>query len=310
MKIRTVAILGAGAIGGYFIWGLSEKLGDNLWVIADGERKERLERDGIRINGQPYKLHVRTPREAHGADLLLVATKYGALRQVLDDIAQVADEHTTVMSLLNGVDSEEIIAERIGKERILYSLMRIASERRADGVFFDPEVSLGVYYGEIDSPKKSPRMLALEELLADTGIHYHPCENMMQEIWYKYSLNVSQNLPQAILGCGIGAYKDSEYVHLISKRLREEVVAVAAAKGIDISSPAKTEGSAKPTYTRRARYSTLQDLDNKRHTEVDMFAGAMVRMGKELGIPTPYNEYTYCAIKALEEKNDGKFDYE
>ena len=57
------------------------------------------------------------------------------------------------------------------------------------------------------------------------------------------------------------------------------------------------------------RFSTLQDLDARRHTEIDMFSGALVRMGRELGIPTPYNEYTYHIIKALEEKNDGKFDY-
>ena len=59
-----------------------------------------------------------------------------------------------------------------------------------------------------------------------------------------------------------------------------------------------------------ARYSTLQDLDAGRHTEIDMFSGALIRMGKELGIPTPYNEYTYHMIKALEEKNDGLFDYD
>ena len=58
-----------------------------------------------------------------------------------------------------------------------------------------------------------------------------------------------------------------------------------------------------------ARYSTLQDIDAGRHTEIDMFSGAMMRMGKELGIDTPYNEYTYHIIKALEEKNDGMFDY-
>ena len=56
-------------------------------------------------------------------------------------------------------------------------------------------------------------------------------------------------------------------------------------------------------------YSTLQDLDAGRHTEIDMFSGALMRMGAELGIPTPYNEYTYHMIKALEEKNDGRFDY-
>lgn len=59
----------------------------------------------------------------------------------------------------------------------------------------------------------------------------------------------------------------------------------------------------------KAAANTLQDLDAGRHTEIDMFSGALMRMGRELGIPTPYNEYTYHMIKALEEKNDGLFDY-
>ena len=82
----------------------------------------------------------------------------------------------------------------------------------------------------------------------------------------------------------------------------------AAAKGIDMQRVDAVSGkgcAVKPS----ARYSTLQDLDAGRHTEIDMFSGALMRMGKELGIPTPYNEYTYHMIKAMEEKNDGKFDY-
>ena len=88
----------------------------------------------------------------------------------------------------------------------------------------------------------------------------------------------------------------------------EEMMAIAEAKGIDISKAdvSSERGSAVPPT---ARYSTLQDLDAGRHTEIDMFSGALIRMGKELGIPTPYNEFTYHMIKALEEKNDGRFDY-
>ena len=87
------------------------------------------------------------------------------------------------------------------------------------------------------------------------------------------------------------------------------MTAVAAKKGIDISKPLGIEGKSSPT-AKRGRYSTLQDLDAKRHTEIDMFAGVMMRMGKEYGVPTPYCEFTYHVIKALEEKNDGLFDYE
>ena len=116
------------------------------------------------------------------------------------------------------------------------------------------------------------------------------------------------NLPQAILGAGVGCYRDSVHMKKISDKLKEELEAIALAKGIDMSKVenTSTQRSAVPPS---ARYSTLQDLDAGRQTEIEMFSGALIRMGKELGIPTPYNEYTYHMIKALEEKNEGVFDY-
>jgi len=116
------------------------------------------------------------------------------------------------------------------------------------------------------------------------------------------------NLPQAILGAGVGCYRDSVHMKAISDKLKEELEAIALAKGIDMSKVenTSTQRSAVPPS---ARYSTLQDLDAGRQTEIEMFSGALIRMGKELGIPTPYNEYTYHMIKALEEKNEGVFDY-
>ena len=84
-------------------------------------------------------------------------------------------------------------------------------------------------------------------------------------MWSKFRLNVCNNLPQTILGAGVGCYTDSEHMKAISDGLRRELEA-----------------------------------------EIDMFSGALIRMGKELGIPVPYNEYAYHVIKALEERNDGK----
>ena len=309
MKMKTVAIYGVGAIGAYFVWGLQEKLGDQLCVVAKGERRERLRRDGIVINGKRYDLNVKTPEEARGVDLLLVSTKYGALREALDDLAVIVDEHTTVLSLLNGVDSEEIIGERIGKEHMLYSIMKITSERKGNQMVFDPVTTPGIFYGELGIAEPTERVLAVKELLDETGLHYQIIADIQKEIWYKFALNVSQNLPQAMIGVGFGSYADSEHMAALRSGLRNEVTAVAAKKGMDISKPLGIEGKSSPT-AKRGRYSTLQDLDAKRHTEIDMFAGAMMRMGKEYGVPTPYCEFTYHVIKALEEKNDGLFDYE
>ena len=110
------------------------------------------------------------------------------------------------------------------------------------------------------------------------------------------------------MGAGVGCYEDSEHMSAIREGLRREVEAVAKAKGIDLSKINAKSGRGSAVKA-SARYSTLQDIDAGRHTEIDMFSGAMMRMGKELGIATPYNEYTYHMIKALEEKNDGRFAY-
>ena len=307
MKIEKVAILGAGAVGSYVIWGLSGRTDIRLGVVAEGQRAERL-KQGCRINDVTYHPEVWTPQEAQNADLLIVALKYGALAGAMESIRTITGENTTVMSLMNGVDSEERIAEAVGASHLIYSLIKVASHQEETGFYFDPETTIGIIFGELSAPCRSERVQAIEQLFENTGIHYRVTEYIREEMWSKFRLNVCNNLPQAILGAGVGCYRDSAHMKAISDGLRRELEAIARAKGIDISKADATSahGSAVPPT---ARYSTLQDLDAGRHTEIDMFSGALMRMGQELGIPVPYNEYTYHMIKALEEKNDGKFDY-
>ena len=309
MKIQSVAVLGAGTVGSYVIWGLSHKKDIRLGVIAEGERADRLKKGGCRINDEVYRPEVWSPQEAEDVDLLIVSLKYGSLPEALESIKTIVGEHTTVMSLMNGVDSEELIAEQVGDDRVLRSLIKVASHKEENGYYFNPETTLGIIFGELAAPFDSERVQAIESLFADTGIHFRSTEFIREEIWGKFRLNVCNNLPQAILGAGVGCYSDSTHMKAISDGLRRELEQIALAKGIDMSKMAGTSGrgSAVPAS---ARYSTLQDLDAGRHTEIDMFSGALMRMGEELGIPTPYNEYTYHMIKALEEKNDGLFDYQ
>lgn len=309
MKIRSVAILGTGAVGSYVLWGLTNKPEIDVCVVASGERKERYEKEGFIINGVRYNPVIKEPSRAKGVDLLIVCTKYNSLEAALPDIKEIVSDNTMVISLMNGVDSEDIIASEIGMDHILHSLIKVASERVGNSVKFDPETTIGIIYGEKDKSRGDERPDALTELFEDTGLKYRKTDVILSEIWSKFRLNVSNNQPQAMINCGVGAYKDSEHAAFIQKKLKEEVEAIAAAKGIDMSLSAGSSSKGSKVKD-RARYSTLQDLDAKRHTEVDMFAGTVVRMGQELGIPTPYNEFTYHMIKAIEEKNDGKFDYE
>ena len=308
MEIKKVAILGAGAVGSYVIEGTSGCREIRLGVIAEGERNARLKSAGCTINGVTYHPEVWTSQETDNIDLLIVSLKYGALPTALDTIKQATSQNTIVMSLMNGVDSEEIIGAKIGMSHILPALIKVASHKEPDGYHFDRKSTIGIIFGEYKSPFQSERVKAVCDLFEKSDISYRVTDYIREEIWSKFRLNVCNNLPQAILGAGVGCYRDSVHMKAISDGLKGELEAIAHAKGIDLS---KTEassgrGSAVPPS---ARYSTLQDLDAGRHTEIDMFSGALIRMGKELGIPTPYNEYTYHMIKALEEKNDGRFNY-
>lgn len=89
MKITSVAVLGAGAVGSYVIWGLANREDIKLGVIAEGERKERLSRQGCAINGKVYHPEVWTPEEAENVDFLIVSLKYGALPGALESIRKI-----------------------------------------------------------------------------------------------------------------------------------------------------------------------------------------------------------------------------
>ena len=304
-EYKNVALIGAGAVGAYFIYGFTKLQNINFCVVAEGERLNRLKSDGIIINDEVYHPDIKTPKEAHGTNLLLVCTKYQGLESSLSMIEEIVDEHTVVMSLLNGIDSEEIIAKRIGGSHLLYSVMRISSERRNGKIYFVPETTIGVTVGEKTKPGITDRVNAFVELMTKANLKAFPCEDILLDQWSKYSMNIIYNLPQAVLGVGFGAYYNSEYIATIRDRMFEEVCTVANAEGI----PLKTQGDWRKACVQTARFSTLQDLDAKRHTEVDMFVGALIKLADKHNIKVPFCEYTYLAIKALEEKNDGKFDF-
>ena len=229
-EIKSAAVLGAGAVGSYVIWGLSQKENIRLGVIADGERAERLKINGCRINQKIYRPEVWNAQEAHGVDLLIVSLKYTALPGALETIQEAVGRDTIVMSLMNGVDSEERIGEKIGASHVLPALIKVTSRRTAEGCQFDPETTIGIVFGEPAEPFESERVQVVKDLFADTGIHFRVTEHIQEEIWSKFRLNVCNNQPQAILGAGVGCYQDSIHMQAIRDGLRAELEAIAAAK--------------------------------------------------------------------------------
>lgn len=306
-EIKTVSIIGAGGIGTYLISNLQPVLGrEHIRVIAGGSRKERLEQEGITANGVHFPLHVVAPEEETGpADLAVIITKFTGLSQAVKDIRNQIGPETIIMSPLNGVESEDVVAEAYGWDRILYSLARVSVMRVGADSRFDPEVAL-IEYGEKTNEVLSERVQAVKALFDKAGMVSVIQKDMIRAIWNKYMCNVSENQCAAVLGISFGEMAASDYADQLRESVAREVIAVAQKKGIDLREsdliPLR-ERLRKIVYT--SKPSTLQDIEAGRKTEVEMFAGAMVRMGKELGVPTPLNEFLYQAIRVLEEKNEG-----
>ena len=109
-EIKTVALVGLGAIGAYFADRLQPMLGDDLRVIAGGARAERIRREGLVINGKQEYYHVVEPGEGEPADLVIFATKMSGLQQAIEDVRAQIGPETLILSPLNGVESEEDVA--------------------------------------------------------------------------------------------------------------------------------------------------------------------------------------------------------
>lgn len=304
-KIERVTLIGLGAMGVFFAPRLSEELGAGFRIMAGGARKERLEQKGVTINGTNYRFPIITPEtETEPADLIIIAVKGYDLPQALGDIKKQVGAHTIILPVLNGVESEKQVAAVYGWDHVLYSYMRVSIAMKNGKTEFDPEIGVVRFGEEKNDPEHlSEKVLAVKDLFDRSGIHYKIDEDMLKGIWFKFMCNVAENMTCAMFGIPFGAFQKSDDANYFRNAAMWEVIRIANRLGIDIG---QNEIDRQNHTIGRLPYgnkpSTLQDLEAGKHTEVDMFAGTVVRLGKELGIETPVCEMFYHGIHLIEDK--------
>lgn len=308
MSIQKVTLVGLGSMGVFFAPRLDAYLGKNFRVLAGGARKERLESRGVVLNGQQHLFKVVSPEEeGDPADLVIVAVKYTGLAQAIQDMKNQVGPNTLIMSVLNGIDSEEAVAAVYGWERVLYSYMRVSIALKDGVANFDSNRGL-VHFGESKNQTWSPRVKTVAALFDASGVRYEVDEDMVRGIWFKFMCNVGENMTCALLGIPFGGLYTSQNAYAIRIRAMREVIALAQRKGINLGQAdmdwQETNIRSLPKYSKP---STLQDIENGNPTEIGMFAGRVVELGEQLGIETPVNWIFYHGIRVLEEKNQGLF---
>lgn len=300
--IKRVYFLGFGALGTMYAAKLQQSNSRQVKVIVDEVRKDRYQQEQIIVNGDLFQFDFITPKSGvEPADLIIVALKQHHLNEALPLMAPFVSVNTTILSLLNGISSEEIIAQYFSEERLLYGFgVQMDVLRRGRSVTF---ADMGyIVFGEQDN-RNTTRLEALKGLLGEAGIPFQIPQDILKAMWFKFMLNVAVNQVSALMKIPFGRFRENEEARNMLLLAAREVQLIAQKKNIaltdeDIGKMMDIILALNPA----GQTSMLQDVEAQRKTEVDIFAGEVVRQGEALGIPTPINRFLLNAIAFMEKQ--------
>ncbi|MGO4988266.1 MAG: ketopantoate reductase family protein [Gallicola sp.] len=302
MKIEKVGILGLGALGILYAEKLSKVLGEDLYILVDSERKERYLKEGVFSNGKMLNLnYLDYEKDSQELDLIIVSLKSYHVKDTLPKIVGLAGEKTLFISLLNGIDSEEIIEERFGENAVLYAVAQGMDATR-DGRSLYYSNTGNISLGEKNN-QPSKRLEAVKNLFDQASIEWNTPADIHLQLWSKLMLNAGIN---QVLALYEGSYEDFQKDPKIRKLtidIMREVKTVANQKGIAITEEEiqkwiKILDGLDP----KMKPSMAQDVEYGRKMEIGSFSGKICELGEKLGVPTPLNKKIKEDLELKEKK--------
>ena len=294
----NVLLVGLGAIGTTYADRLQQTLSESFHVLVDPERLERYQEDGVWLNEEPLSFSFVTPEDDIGpADLMLVAVKQHHLAEAILLMQPFVSEKTAILSLLNGISSEEILAEAFPEAVILHGFCV-----GTDAVRLGTRTTCGkmgrIVFGEKDQPVPSQIVLDICQLFEEADIPCEVPENIVREQWWKFMMNVGVNQVSAVTGATYGDFVHNPHIRALMKKACHEVDLLAPHEGVVLPDKAvEAYFEIFSTLDPNGKTSMLQDVEAGRPTEVDLFSGTVSQLGRLHGIPTPVNDMLYLLIQ-------------
>lgn len=305
-EIKNVLVCGIGAVGSIYADKIEKFTPQNLRVLVDEARLERYKKNPTVFNGRVLDFNYILPNDtSFKADLIIIATKFDGLNDVIKNIKNFVYDDTVILSLLNGVTSEKIIAKTYGREKLLYSYFIGHSAIRDGRNITHDDVNTIVYGSENSNDFENVERI--QDFFEQAGINYLIPDDIIHSLWLKYMLNVSANQTTAILRMNFGEMLENDKCMNFAINVMKEVQAIAKAEGVrNTESMINETIEHLHTMIPEGKTSMLQDVEAGRKTEVEMFAGTVIKLGKEFGIPTPYNKIIKEIIEIIHRQQDLK----
>ena len=302
MEIKTVAIVGMGALGMLYGEQLQKVLpAGAVRFVMDEERFKRHKNDKYEVNGVEQSFTLQSVAQAEPVDLVIVATKFSGLNEALEEMQGLVGPQTIIYSVLNGISSEEYIKERYGDDNLLYCVaLGMDAVREGTSLTYQHK---GILKLGMLAKKQRPALAAVMALLEKAGIQYVIEEDILHALWAKLLLNVGINQTCMVYETNYGGAFTNEEARQDMFAAMHEVITVAQREGIKLTE-ADFEGCVNVLrgLSPEGLPSMRQDAMAKRKSEVELFAGTIIRLGAKHNVPTPVNQRYYDIIKAMEAK--------
>ena len=298
-EIKTVGLIGLGALGVMYAERLTDA-GADLIVIADAPRVVRYQRDGVFSNGRKLSLRLRTPMEAEPVDLLIIATKYGGLHEAMETASGFVGPDTLMFSVINGVISEEAMAERFGRENVLYAVAQGTDATKVGNALTYEKPGV-IVIGEKEPGEVSARVQMVADYLSAHGLKGVPVPDMVRRQWGKLMLNVGLNQVIMVYEGDYGTVQRPGEPREKMIAAMREVQVLSGLEGYPLPDAEFDEWIAMvDSLSPAGKPSMRQDGEAHRKSEVELFAGTINRLGKKHGVPTPVNRWLYDTVKTME----------
>jgi len=304
-----ILMMGTGGLGGYF-GGLLGRAGEDVVFVARGAHLEAIASQGLRVASPDGDFVFRAravaqPAEAGPVDLVLFAVKTYDEAAAAEAICPAMGPETVVLCLQNGVETEDRLASMFGRAAVLGGATYVSAAIEAPGVIRHSGRSGTIVFGELDG-RVTPRVNAIDAMLRHAGIQTEVVTDIMRVLWEKFVFICAVGGMTATTRVTLGEVWDQVESREMLRGLMEETAAVGRARGILLDGVVERQMALVEHLVGGADYHTraslYHDLAAGKRMELDALCGAVVRMGRDAGVPTPFSIAVVAVLRPHERR--------
>jgi 2-dehydropantoate 2-reductase len=299
-------VMGAGGVGGYFGGRLAE-VGEDVWFVARGRHLEAIQKDGLRVSSLAGDFEVRPaqatdePAAAGAVEVVLMAVKSWQTAAAARALRPVIGPETVVVSLQNGATAAEEIGEVLGMEHMLGGLCRILAFVSAPGQVTHAGMEPTVFFGEPDGSRSDRAERLLAAFRQCRGVTSVLSDDIERDIWTKFLFISAVSGVGAVSRVPAALMRTTPETRALLEAAVREAEAIARARGVALPEDIVARTLAfVDGLPEQATASMQRDVMEGRPSELEAQSGAVVRLGRALGLPTPVHGFIYGALKPLE----------